>query len=81
MPVEPWISLAEVAKHLDIHVETVRRWVLSDSMPATKIGKVWRFKVSEVDAWARASAAKIASPARHVASTKAKGSPSKKRTP
>ena len=54
MSVEPWVSLAEVAKHLHVHVETVRRWVLSDAMPATKIGKAWRFKLTEVDAWAKA---------------------------
>jgi len=53
MQVEPWVSLVDVAKHLDVHVETVRRWALSDAMPATKIGKVWRFKISEVDAWAK----------------------------
>lgn len=53
MPVEPWVSLAEVAKHLDVHVETGRRWALGSAIPATKIGKVWRFKLSEVDAWAK----------------------------
>jgi excisionase family DNA binding protein len=57
MTVEPWVSLVDVAKHLDVHVETVRRWVLSEAMPAAKIGKAWRFKISEVDAWAKSGKA------------------------
>jgi excisionase family DNA binding protein len=56
--VEPWISLAEIAQHLGVHVESVRRWVKGNGMPAAKIGKVWRFKVSEVDRWAKAGSSR-----------------------
>lgn len=52
--IEPWVSIAEIAQHLGVHSESVRRWVKGSGMPAAKIGKVWRFKATEVDAWARA---------------------------
>lgn len=51
---EPWLNIGEIAQHLGVHVESIRRWVKGNGMPAAKIGKVWRFKVSEVDAWAKA---------------------------
>ena len=51
---EPWLSIAEIAQHLGVHVESVRRWVKGNGLPAAKVGKVWRFKASEVDAWAKA---------------------------
>lgn len=50
---EPWVSMVEIAQHLGVHVESVRRWVKGSGLPAAKVGKVWRFKASEVDAWAR----------------------------
>lgn len=56
MPAEPWISISEIALHLGVHEETIRRWIQGSSMPAAKIGKIWRFKVSEVDAWAKGGA-------------------------
>ena len=53
MVTEPWLSIAEIAQHLGVHVESVRRWVKSSGLPAGKIGKIWRFKVSEVDLWVK----------------------------
>jgi excisionase family DNA binding protein len=53
MNTEPWVSLVNIAKHLDVHEEPVRRWVQANTVPAAKVGKVWRFKISEIDAWAR----------------------------
>lgn len=53
---EPWMSIMDIARHLGVHSESVRRWVKGSGMPAVKIGKNWRFKASEVDAWAKAGA-------------------------
>jgi len=52
VPIEPWVTLQDVAKHLQVAEDTVHRW-LKRGMPATKAGRVWRFKLSEVDAWVR----------------------------
>ncbi|MBA3936149.1 MAG: helix-turn-helix domain-containing protein [Planctomycetes bacterium] len=46
---EPLIFIAAVAQHLGVHEESVLRWVKGRAMPAIKISKVWRFKISEVD--------------------------------
>ena len=69
---KPRFSWDNIAKHFDIHSETVRRWVLSDRMSAISILKAWRFKVSQVDAWGRAGADLISSPANRTASTTVK---------
>ena len=54
MSIEPWVTLQDVAKHLQVAEDTVHRWIAKRNMPATKAGRVWRFKLSEVDAWLRA---------------------------
>ena len=42
-------TLLAIAKHLQVAEDTVRRWVDGKGMPAAKVGRVWRFKLSEVD--------------------------------
>lgn len=46
-----WLSVIEIAHYLGISKETVYRWVESSKIPAHKIGKQWKFKISEVDRW------------------------------
>lgn len=53
MTEERWITLAEVAVHLQIAEVTVHRWIRRKGMPAHRLGRHWRFKVSEVDDWVR----------------------------
>ena len=51
---EPWVSVEEVAKHLGVAKDSVYRWIESKRMPAHRIGRLWKFKLSEVDEWVRA---------------------------
>ena len=51
---EPWVSLDEIAQHLSVSRDTVYRWIDDRSLPAHKVGRLWKFKVSEVDDWVRA---------------------------
>ena len=53
---EPWASVEDVAKHLGIARDTVYRWIESKALPAHKIGRLWKFKLSEVDEWVRSGA-------------------------
>jgi excisionase family DNA binding protein len=53
MNTEPWASVENVAKHLGVAKGTVYRWIETRYLPAHKIGRVWKFKLSEVDVWAR----------------------------
>lgn len=56
-PVEPWASVEEVTAHLGIVRDTVYRWIETKGMPAHRIGRLWKFKLSEVDAWVRSGGA------------------------
>ncbi len=49
---EKWTSLEEIAEHLGVSKDTIYRWIATKQMPAHKIGKLWKFKISEVDEWA-----------------------------
>ncbi len=50
---EPWVSLEEISQHLGVSQDTVHRWIRNRKMPAHQIGRLWKFKVSEVDEWVR----------------------------
>lgn len=51
MSSEPWIGMNEVAQYLHKTPETIRTWIKKKNFPATKPGKSWMFKKSEIDAW------------------------------
>jgi excisionase family DNA binding protein len=55
---EPWASVDEVAKHLGVAKDSIYRWIEARALPAHKIGRLWKFKLSEVDEWVRAGGAK-----------------------
>lgn len=50
---EPWASIGDVAAHLGVQKVSVYRWIEHRGLPAAKVGKLWRFKLSEVEAWMR----------------------------
>ncbi len=54
---EPWVSVDEVAKHLGVAKDSIYRWIEHRSLPAHKIGRLWKFKLSEVDTWVCACSA------------------------
>jgi excisionase family DNA binding protein len=57
MTTEAWSSVEDVARHLGVAKDSVYRWIDSRSLPAHKIGRLWKFKLSEVDDWVRAGGA------------------------
>jgi excisionase family DNA binding protein len=51
---DKWINIDEAAAYLGVKSVTVRDWIRKDKgIPAHKIGKQWKFKVSELDAWVK----------------------------
>jgi excisionase family DNA binding protein len=48
---EKWSSLEEIAEHLGVSKDTIYRWISTKQMPAHKVGKLWKFKISEIDEW------------------------------
>jgi len=51
---ERWVGVDEVATHLGVAKDSVYRWVESRDLPAHRVGRLLRFKLSEVDAWVEA---------------------------
>ena len=49
--VERWISLEDIATHLDVSKDTIRAWIKKGTIPYHKVGRQYKFLVSEVDAW------------------------------
>jgi excisionase family DNA binding protein len=50
---EPWVTLDDITQHLSVSRDTIYRWIDDRGLPAHKVGRLWKFKVSEVDAWVR----------------------------
>jgi len=54
---EAWVSVDDVAKHLSVARDSVYRWIEHRGLPAHKVGRLWKSKLSEVDGWVRAGGA------------------------
>jgi excisionase family DNA binding protein len=50
---EHWLSVTEIAAHLGVNPDTIYKWVVRKKMPAHKVGRLWKFLASEVDAWVK----------------------------
>lgn len=49
-----WISIEEAAIYLGVNKDTIRNWIKKENgIPAHKIGKLWKFKKSELDTWVK----------------------------
>lgn len=51
MDAERWLSVDEISEHIGLSKETVYRWIEKKKIPAHRIGKLWKFRASEVDTW------------------------------
>jgi diguanylate cyclase (GGDEF)-like protein/excisionase family DNA binding protein len=60
---EPWVGIADAAAHLAVPVRTVYRLAQRGAIPATKVGRTWRFKRSILDAHLGVSASSELGPA------------------
>lgn len=58
---ERWVGVEDVAKHLDVNKDSVYRWIEKMGLPAHRVGRLFRFKISEVDEWIRTGGASEAS--------------------
>ena len=48
---EKWSNIEEISEYIQVHKDTIRNWIKKGEIPAHKIGKQWRFKISEIDEW------------------------------
>jgi excisionase family DNA binding protein len=56
-----WLSVDEIAVYLGVSKDTIYTWVTSKALPGHKIGRLWRFKLADVDAWVRTGGAPASS--------------------
>jgi excisionase family DNA binding protein len=56
---EAWASVEDTAHHLGVAKDTIYRWIESRALPAHRVGRLWKFKLSEVDGWVRAGGADV----------------------
>jgi excisionase family DNA binding protein len=47
----------EVANHLGVAKDSVYRWIEQKGLPAHRVGRLWKFKLSEIDEWVHAGGA------------------------
>ncbi len=52
-----WLSVEEIADHLGVSKDTVYAWISKKSMPAHRVGRLWKFQKAEVDGWVKAGGA------------------------
>jgi len=52
-----WLSITEICKYLGVSNDTVYKWIAKNSMPAHRMGRLWKFKRDEVDDWVKAGGA------------------------
>ena len=57
MQTENWVSMKDITQYLDVSRETILQWIINRNMPASKVGRLWKFKISEVDSWIRSGGA------------------------
>lgn len=51
---ENYIGLEEAAEYLNVKPVTIRKWIRRDAdIPAHQIGRLWKFKKSELDEWVK----------------------------
>lgn len=49
---DKWISIEYASEYLDVSQDTIRNWIKKENgIPAYKIGRQWKFKLSELDEW------------------------------
>ena len=46
---ENWVTMKEAQAHLGVRRETITKWIATHNLPAYKVGRVWKFKLSEID--------------------------------
>lgn len=57
LQVENWVTIKDVQAYLGVGRETILQWISKRNMPAYKVGRLWKFKLSEIDDWIRSGGA------------------------
>jgi excisionase family DNA binding protein len=50
-PWEPLLTIEDVSHYLRLNSETVRAMARDGKLPSLKVGRNWRFRRAEIEAW------------------------------
>jgi excisionase family DNA binding protein len=50
---EPVVDSEEAARFLNINTKTLQKMARNGAVPGYRIGKLWKFRISDLDAWLR----------------------------
>lgn len=48
---EQLMNVRQVAKFLQLNETTIYAWAQQGTLPGYKLGRKWRFRLSEIEAW------------------------------
>lgn len=51
MPDEQLMSIKDVADFLKLNQTTIYAWAQKGTLPGYKLGRTWRFRLSDIEAW------------------------------
>jgi excisionase family DNA binding protein len=54
---DSYLSVEQIAEYLGVKKDTVYSWITSKGMPGHRLGRLWKFKKEEVDAWVKSGGA------------------------
>ena len=52
---EGWVGVTDVASHLGVNKDSIYRWINTKGFPGHRVGRLFRFRLSEVDEWVKNS--------------------------
>jgi excisionase family DNA binding protein len=52
-----WLSVEELSEYLGVSKDTIYTWIDAKDLPAHRMGRLWKFKRDEVDAWVKSGGA------------------------
>ena len=52
-----WLSVEEISEYLGVSKDTIYTWIDAKGIPAHRLGRLWKFKRDEVDAWVKSGGA------------------------
>src|SRR4051812_1198625 len=59
---DQWLTTDEVLAHLHLNLKTVYRLIKAGKLPAVRVGRQWRFRKRDLDAWLSTTPAADAEP-------------------
>lgn len=54
---EGWVDIEQVDAQLRVKKESAYRWIEARCLSAHKVGRLWKFRLSEIDVWVEADGA------------------------